>query len=403
MISYSNKKTVRDYYWFHKKALIRCDFNVPIDFCSNKIVDDTRIVKALATINYILNNNGSVILISHLGRVREADDLQKYSLAIVAKRVKELLPNHIFNFIPETRGVKLTDAVKQIGTGEVIMLENTRFEDLPGKYETECNTELSQYWAGLADIFVNDAFGTIHRRHASTYGVAKYSSDSCIGLLVEEEIFNLEKAINKPSRPLLAIIGGAKVSDKINVIKNLLTTADYLILGGGMVFTFNQARNIMIGDSIHEDNQIQQAKYLLEQYHDKIILPIDFKTAPKFANLKPHITDNVSIQTGQVGLDIGPKTIVEYQKIIAKCHTIIWNGPMGVCEFSEYANGTLAICEAISKLRDVYSIVGGGDSIAAIKQLGYIQNFSHISTGGGALLIFFAGKKLSCLDIIDNQ
>lgn len=403
MVTYTNKKTVKDFYWLQKSAIVRCDFNVPLDQKTGEIVDDARIRSALPTLLYILKNGGRAILLSHLGRVKTVSDRNKYSLKPIAKRLQSLLADYKVTFVPQTRGHLVDEQANKLKKGEILLLENTRFEDLDGQKESNCDPDLANYWNKLGDIFVNDAFGTIHRNHASTVGIAHLSDHSCVGILVEEEIFNLQKAIINPARPLLAIIGGSKISDKIDVIENLLGCVDYLIIGGAMVFNFNVATGIKIGDSFYEKKQVDKAQYLIAKYGKKIILPADFLISPKFENTTPKLTKDANIPDGYLGLDVGSKSIEIFRKIIMKCHTIIWNGPLGVCEFSNYRKGTLSICESIYQLRDVYSVAGGGDSIAAIKQLGYIQNFSHISTGGGALLTFYAGKKLAVLEEIEER
>lgn len=396
-----NKKTIRDVDVNDKKVLVRVDFNVPLK--DGIIQDDNRIIQALPTIKYLIDNNAKVILCSHLGKVKTEEDKATKSLAPVAKRLAELLNQDVV-FIDQTRGEKLETAINNLNPGEVLMFENTRFEDVDGKKESGCDQELANYWASLADMVVIDAFGTAHRAHASNVGISNASDIAVSGFLIEKEINFLNNALTDPKRPFVAIVGGAKVSDKIGVIKQLLTKADYVLIGGGMAYTFLKAQGYNIGDSICELDKLDVANEILSLGKDKIILPIDVKLNNQFANdgdIKTVSYDQ--IPDGYQGLDIGDQTIELFAKYIKTAKTIVWNGPMGVFEFSNFANGTNSVCEAIKDNPESISIIGGGDSAAAAISLGYQDQFSHISTGGGASLEFLEGKDLPGISCLDNK
>lgn len=389
------KKTLNDLNFNNKKVLVRCDFNVPIQ--DNKISDDNRIVQALPTIKYLIEHNAKVVLCSHLGKVKTEEDKKTKSLKIVATRLAELL-NKDVKFVPVTRGQELEDAIAQMKDGEVILFENTRFE----AGETKNDEELSKYWASLVDLFVSDAFGTVHRAHASTAGVPKYV-DSAVGFLIEKELDFIGNALANPKRPLVAILGGAKVSDKISVIDNLLKVADKVIIGGGMSYTFVKAMGYETGTSLVEEDKVELAKEYLAKANGKLIVPIDSVCADSFSNdAKIEVHSNESIPSNMMGLDIGPKTIELYKDILKDAKTVLWNGPMGVFEMSNFANGTIQICETLANL-DATTIIGGGDSAAAAISLGYANKFSHISTGGGASLEFMEGKKLPGIEAIADK
>ncbi|MDF9867465.1 phosphoglycerate kinase [Bacilli bacterium PM5-3] len=390
------KKTIRDINFNGKKVLVRCDFNVPIK--DNEISDDNRIVQALPTINYLIEHNAKVVLCSHLGKIKSEEDKKTKSLKIVAKRLSELLNKEV-KFVPETRGKELEDEIQQLNNGDVLLFENTRFE----AGETKNDDELARYWANLVDLFVSDAFGTVHRAHASTAGVAKYVEDSAVGFLIEKELDFIGGALANPKRPLVAILGGAKVSDKINVIDNLLKIADKVIIGGGMSYTFIKAMGYETGNSLVEEDKIELAKSYLEKGKEKLILPIDSVCASEFSNdaiIK--VCENEEIEKDMMGLDIGPKTIELYKDVLKDAKTVIWNGPMGVFEMSNFAQGTIEICKTLASL-DATTIIGGGDSAAAAISLGFADKFSHISTGGGASLEFMEGKKLPGIEAIANK
>lgn len=396
-----NKKTIRDVEVSDKKVLVRVDFNVPIK--DGIIQDDNRIIQALPTIKYLIDNNAKIILCSHLGKVKTEEDKATKSLAPVAKRLAELLNQDVV-FIDQTRGEKLETAINNLNPGEVLMFENTRFEDVDGKKESGCDQELANYWASLVDMVVIDAFGTAHRAHASNVGISNASDIAVSGFLIEKEIDFLNNALTNPKRPFVAIVGGAKVSDKIGVIKQLLTKADYVLIGGGMAYTFLKAQGYNIGDSICELDKLDVANEILSLGKDKIILPIDVKLNNQFANdgdIK--VVSYDQIPDGYQGLDIGDQTIELFAKYIKTAKTIVWNGPMGVFEFSNFAKGTNSVCEAIKDNPEAISIIGGGDSAAAAISLGYQDQFSHISTGGGASLEFLEGKDLPGISCLDNK
>lgn len=396
-----NKKTIRDVEVSDKKVLVRVDFNVPIK--DGIIQDDNRIIQALPTIKYLIDNNAKIILCSHLGKVKTEEDKATKSLAPVAKRLAELLNQDVV-FIDQTRGEKLETAINNLNPGKVLMFENTRFEDVDGKKESGCDQELANYWASLVDMVVIDAFGTAHRAHASNVGISNASDIAVSGFLIEKEIDFLNNALTNPKRPFVAIVGGAKVSDKIGVIKQLLTKADYVLIGGGMAYTFLKAQGYNIGDSICELDKLDVANEILSLGKDKIILPIDVKLNNQFANdgdIK--VVSYDQIPDGYQGLDIGDQTIELFAKYIKNAKTIVWNGPMGVFEFSNFAKGTNSVCEAIKDNPEAISIIGGGDSAAAAISLGYQDQFSHISTGGGASLEFLEGKDLPGISCLDNK
>ena len=394
------KKTVKDLDLKDKKVLVRVDFNVPLK--DGVITDDTRIKAALPTINYVLENGGKAILFSHLGRVKTEEDKAGKSLAPVAKRLGELLGKEV-TFVPETRGEALEAAIANLKDGEVVVVENTRFEDVDGNKESKNDSELGKYWASLGDVFVNDAFGTAHRAHASNVGIASTGIPTVAGFLMEKEIKFIGDAIAEPKRPMVAILGGAKVSDKIGVIKNLIPIADKILIGGGMTYTFYTAKGMTVGDSLVELDKVELAKELLAEAGDKIVLAVDIVTTPEFSNDVPTTVMSGNIPDGIMGLDIGPKTVELFSSILADAKTVIWNGPMGVFELSNFANGTIGVCEAIANLTDATTIIGGGDSAAAAEQLGFADKFSHISTGGGASLELLEGKTLPGLAAINDK
>lgn len=395
------KKTIRDIELKNKKVIMRVDFNVPI--LDGEIRDDTRIKAALPTIKYALKEGASLILLSHLGRIKTKEDLNKNTLAPVAKKLEELLGKPVC-FISKTRGAEVEKAVKELKPGKILMLENTRFEDLEGKKESKNDPELGKYWASLGDVFVNDAFGTAHREHASNVGIAKAIGGAYAGFLIEKEIKVLSGILKKPKRPFLAILGGAKVSDKINVIKNLLKIADKIIIGGGMAFTFYRAIGYSVGKSICEEDKIDLANELLEIGKDKLIFGEDIITGEEFdpQTSKAKVTYK-NIPDNQLGMDIGPKTIKKFKKYIQNAKTVFWNGPMGVCEFKKFETGTKQIALAIASNYEATTVVGGGDSAAAIEEYGISKKFTHISTGGGASLEFIEGKKLPGIECIYNK
>lgn len=396
------KKSIKDLNLNGKKVILRVDFNVPI--ADGKIADMKRIDAALPTIKYILDNGASIILLSHLGRIKTEEDKKSKSLKIVADKLKEMLPNKI-SFINETRAKEITKAAKSLKPSEILFLENTRFEDLNKKAESSNNPTLAKYWASLGDVFVNDAFATAHRAHASTVGIANYVKESALGFLMEEEVKELSKLLKGFKRPFISIIGGAKVSDKLKVLEKLFTIADKVLIGGGMAYTFKKALGKEIGTSIFEQDRIEDVKKYLSLYKDKIVLPIDNAITREFANNPAVFTSskNDNIPADYMGLDIGPETIRLFSREIANAKTIFWNGPLGVTEFSEYEKGTKAIAIAIADNKDVFSVVGGGDSVTAINKLGYQDKFSFISTGGGASIEFIQNGTLPGIDAIQDK
>lgn len=395
-----SKKTVHDLNVTGKTVLVRVDFNVPLR--EGVITDDNRIRQALPTIEALLEKQAKVVLFSHLGRVAKEEDKAGKSLKPVADKLSEYLKIPV-KFVPETRGTQLETEVASLQVGEVLMVENTRYEDIDGKKESKNDPELGKYWASLGDVFVNDAFGTAHRAHASNVGIASNMNEVAAGLLLEKEIKFIGGAVDQPERPFVAILGGAKVSDKIGVIKNLLTKADKILIGGGMSYTFMKAQGLEIGTSIVEDDKLDLAKSLLEEAEGKIVLPVDFKVTKEFSNDAPiRVASREDIKADEMGLDVGPKTLESYQDILKDAKTVVWNGPVGVFEFSNFAQGTNGICEALANLKGAKTIIGGGDSAAAAIQLGFEQSFSHISTGGGASLEYLEGKTLPGVEVVDE-
>ena len=397
------KRNIRDLELKGKKVLMRVDFNVPMK--DGVITDKNRIVQALPTINYALEQGAKVILLSHLGRVKSEADLAKNTLEPVARELAVQLRKKVV-FIGATRGTVLEESIEALQEGEVLMIQNTRYEDLEGKCESKNNPELGAYWASLGDVFVNDAFGTAHRAHASNVGIASNIEDSVSGFLLEKEIKFIGGAVDNPERPFVAILGGAKVSDKISVIENLLNKADKILIGGAMAYTFYKALGLNVGTSKCEDDYVEFAKGLLEKAEGKIVLPVDTVVAKEFAeDAEYRVVKREEFQDDDMGLDVGPETLEVFAKELEGAKTVVWNGPMGVFEFAPFAKGTLAVCEMLSNL-DAITIIGGGDSAAAAISLGYEEKFSHISTGGGASLEYLEGKDLpgvSCLsDVVEE-
>ena len=385
-----NKKTVKDIDVNGKKVLVRCDFNVPIDSETGKITDNRRIRAALPTIQYLLDHNAKVILCSHLGRPKGEFNL-KYSLKPVAEELSKLL-NKDVKLAKDVIGESAKELTSNMKEGDIVLLENVRFH----KEEEQNDPEYSKALASMAEIYVNDAFGTAHRAHSSTTGVADYLP-AVSGFLIEKELEFLGGALENPKHPFVAILGGAKVSDKIGVIENLLDKVDTLIIGGGMAYTFYKAQGHHIGTSICEEDKLDLAKSILEKAKEKgvkLLLPVDNHVSSEYSNNgEEKIVDSTEIPDGFMGLDIGPKTIEKFEEAVKDAKTVVWNGPLGVCEFDKFATGTKAVATMLSKL-DAITIIGGGDSAAAIEKLGLADKMTHISTGGGASLEFLEGKTL---------
>jgi phosphoglycerate kinase len=393
------KKTVKDIEIKGKKVLIRVDFNVPQK--DGEITDENRIVQALPTIKYVLEHGGKAIVFSHLGRIKKEEDKAKNSLSIVADRLSEHLDMPV-RFIPETRGEALEKAIDELENGQILMFENTRYEDLDGKKESKNDPELGRYWASLGDVFVNDAFGTAHREHASNVGIAAHVKETVAGFLLEKEIRFIGGTLENPDRPLVAILGGAKVSDKIGVIRNLLKVADHILIGGGMAYTFFKALGYEVGTSLLETDKVELAKELLTEAEGKILLGKDVVTAKTFdQDSEKNIRKVTEMPADEMGMDIGPETIELFTKHLKDARTVIWNGPLGVFEFPRFAVGTKAIAQTLAGLKDqLTTIIGGGDSAAAVIQFGLADDFTHISTGGGASLEYLEGKVLPGIDCV---
>ncbi|NQM30892.1 phosphoglycerate kinase [Streptococcus suis] len=397
------KLTVKDVELKGKKVLVRVDFNVPLK--DGVITNDNRITAALPTIKYILEQGGRAILFSHLGRVKEEADKEGKSLAPVAADLAAKLGQEVAFIAGATRGAELEAAINALEDGQVLLVENTRFEDVDGKKESKNDPELGKYWASLGDgIFVNDAFGTAHRAHASNVGISANVEKAVAGFLLENEIAYIQEAVEKPVRPFVAILGGSKVSDKIGVIENLLEKADKVLIGGGMTYTFFKAQGIEIGNSLVEEDKLDVAKALLEKSNGKLILPVDSKEANAFADYtEVKYTEGEAVDPGFLGLDIGPKSIAKFDEALTGAKTVVWNGPMGVFENPDFQAGTIGVMDAIVKQPGVKSIIGGGDSAAAAINLGRADKFSWISTGGGASMELLEGKVLPGLAALTEK
>lgn len=392
------KKTIKDYDLHGKRVIIRCDFNVPMK--DGKITDDTRIQAALPTIEYAINESAKVILMSHLGRVKEEKDLVKNDLFPVAQRLSNLLNQKVL-FCKATSGSELKDAVDGLKDGEVLLMQNTRYEDLNGKKESSNDSELGAFWASLGDIYINDAFGTAHRAHASNVGIASHLPNG-IGFLIEKELNHLD-SLKNPERPYVIIMGGAKVSDKIKVIENLAPIADKIMIGGGMAFTFLKAKGIDIGKSLLEEDSLEFCQKMIATYGDKLVLPVDVNVTTEFSEETPHHICKVSeIGADEMAMDIGPETIAMMKEVLANAKTVFWNGPLGVYEMKEYQKGTNELLKTIAN-SSIHSVLGGGDIVAAASELGFKDKVSHASTGGGATLEFLEGKELPGIAIIQEK
>lgn len=394
-----NKKTVEDINVKGKQTLVRVDFNVPMK--DGAITDESRILGALPTINYLIEKGARVILASHLGKPKGPDPA--FTLAPVAKRLAELLHQEVvFADDDQVAGDKARAVVSRMKDGDVVLLENTRFR----KEESKNEEAFSQELASLADVYVNDAFGSAHRAHSSSAGVTKFVDDAVAGFLIEKELKFLGDAVNNPQRPFVAILGGAKVSDKINVINNLLEKVDTLIIGGGMAYTFLKSQGYAIGTSLLEADKLDYAKAMLDKALEldvKLLLPIDHVVGAKFEEWTiPVVTEDENIPEGYLGMDIGPKTQKLFAHAIQDAKTVIWNGPMGVFEFANFAQGTIAVAKAMAD-SDATTVIGGGDSAAAANQLGFADRMTHISTGGGASLEFLEGLELPGIAALNDR
>jgi phosphoglycerate kinase len=403
-----DKKTLEDVDVKNKRALVRVDFNVPLDKKTGEITDDTRIRAALPTINYLINHGAKLVLMSHLGRPKGADP--KLKMDVVAARLEKLLGKKVRK-MDDVQGPALEQATRDLHPGEVMLLENVRFpakmdpNNEKFKSDDERNDpNLSQNLGRLGDLFVNDAFGTAHRANSSTEGVTRYLQPAVAGFLMQKELDYMGKALNNPDRPFIAILGGAKVSDKIGVIQNLLAKTDRLLIGGGMANTFFKAQGYAVGDSLVEDDKLDVARDLLEKAGSgKLVLPVDVLIADAFsADAKTQVVKPDAVPDGWRILDIGPETVEHYQEILKTAKTVVWNGPMGVFELAPFAKGTLGVAQALAKV-DGTTIIGGGDSVAAVEQAGLADKMTHISTGGGASLEFLEGKTLPGVAALNNK
>lgn len=393
-----NKKTIEDVQVKGKKVLVRCDFNVPLK--DGVITDENRLVGAMPTIKYLVENGAKVILCSHMGKPK-GEAKPEFSLAPVAKRLSEMLGKEVvFAADDIVVGENAKKAVAEMNDGDVVLLENTRFR----KEETKNGEEFSKELASLAEMFVNDAFGTAHRAHCSTVGVTEYLNPSVCGYLIQKELDFLGNAVESPVRPFVAILGGAKVSDKINVINNLLEKVDTLIIGGGMAYTFLKAQGFTVGSSLVEEDKVEYAKEMLakaEAKGVKLLLPVDHRVSAEFKDVEAVVTEDQNIENGFMGLDIGPKSEELFANAVKEAKTVIWNGPMGVFEFENFNKGTIAVAKAMAD-SEATTIIGGGDSAAAVNILGFGDKMSHISTGGGASLEFLEGKVLPGIDALND-
>ncbi|MDK0909452.1 phosphoglycerate kinase [Clostridium perfringens] len=394
-----NKKTIEDVQVKGKKVLVRCDFNVPLK--DGVITDENRLNGAMPTIKYLVDNGAKVILCSHMGKPK-GEAKPEFSLAPVAKRLSEMLGKEVvFSADDNVVGENAKKAVAEMKDGDVVLLQNTRYR----KEETKNGEELSKELASLAEMFVNDAFGTAHRAHCSTVGVTEYLKPAVCGYLIQKELKFLGDAVETPERPFVAILGGAKVSDKINVINNLLEKVDTLIIGGGMAYTFLKAQGYTVGSSLVEEDKVEYAKEMLAKAEEKgvkLLLPVDHRVAKEFKDVEAVVTEDQNIAEGFMGLDIGPKTEAIYAEAIKDAKTVIWNGPMGVFEFENFNKGTIAVAKAMAEA-DATTIIGGGDSAAAVNILGFGDKMSHISTGGGASLEFLEGKVLPGIAALNDK
>ena len=393
------KKTIKDLDIKGKKVIIRCDLNVPIK--DGSILDDNRIIESLPTIKYALDNDAKVIILSHLGRVKTEEDKEGKSLLPVSKRLSELLNKEV-KFIKDTRSEYLSNEVNNMKEKDIILIENTRYEDVNGSLESKNNEDLAKYWASLGEVFINDAFGTCHRAHASNVGIASILP-SAVGFLVEKELIMLDSCVNVEERPFVVIMGGAKVHDKINIIDSLIKKADYLIAGGGIANTFLNAMGFDLKKSLVDLESIDYCKDLLSKYSDKIILPVDGYSSKEYMDgLEVNYNELDNVKENQMVLDVGPKSIEKFKPILEKAKLVFLNGPLGVSEFKNFEYGTKELLKILDNI-DAKVVIGGGDSAAAAIRFGYKNSFEHISTGGGASLELIEGKELPGIKVIENK
>lgn len=390
-------KTLKDLNIDNKKVLLRCDFNVPLK--DGVITDDTRIVASLKTIKYIMEKNAKLIIFSHLGRVKEEADLKENNLLPVSKRLSELLGKEVI-FSEATRGEELENKINEMNFGDVLLVQNTRYEDLDGKKESGNDPELGAYWASLGDCFVNDAFGTLHRAHASNVGIASHmEGKSCFGFLIEEELTALQ-VLDQPERPFMVVLGGAKVADKIGLIDNLATKADKILIGGGMSYTFLKASGKNIGKSLLDEESLDFCKDVLSKYGDKLVLPVDNAVTNEYTEDEEYRVKNIDeMSDDEMGLDIGPKTVELFNNTLKEAKTVIWNGPLGVYEFEKYRKGTEEVLKSLVS-NNIKTILGGGDVVAAAGACNLKDKVYHACTGGGATLEYLEGKVLPGIDCI---
>lgn len=412
-MNYSKLRTVNKLNVKGKVVFLRLDLNVPI--VKSKITSFKRINATIPTIKYLLEKDAKVVILSHFGRPKTKEDLKsgKFSLKPVSKALFERISEFAnkCTFIDENKGTKVEQAISAMSNKDVLVLENTRFNDVDAKtgkwieLESGCDQNLSSYWANLSDVFVNDAFGAAHRKHASTYGIAKYNKKNAIGFLMQEELKVLTSVQQNAKNPFVVIFGGAKISDKLKAVKAVIENADKVIISGGMAYTFVAAQGFDIGTSMVETSMIPVAKELMATYKDKIAISTDFMCAPKFANVAPTYKTQEDGLGKLMGLDIGKNSIAKFKRIIKTANTVLWNGPMGVTEFSHYENGTNKICEAIAErtANGAFTVIGGGDSAAAAEKLNKESSFSFISTGGGASLRLIEGSDLDALASIKKR
>lgn len=390
-------KTIKDYDLNGKRVIIRCDFNVPMK--DNTITDDTRILASLKSINYAIDNNAKIILLSHLGKVKSEEDKKNNSLYSVYLKLKELLKTNVY-FCEETHGDKLTNMVNNLKDREVLLVQNTRYEDIDSKKESSCDLELSKYWASLGDIFINDAYGTLHRNHASNVGIGKILPNG-IGFLVEEEVNKIDGFLEDTSRPFIVIMGGKKVSDKIKVIDNLIKKCDKLLIGGAMSFTFLHVLGYNVNMEYVDNDSISYVKGLLDKYKDKIVLPVDFMVSSSLEDANSVNKSLDELEVNDNGYDIGNESIKLFKDNLNGCARALINGPVGVFENKLYEKGTKEIYQYL-KDNNIKVLIGGGDSAASVNKLGFANTFYHVSTGGGATLEYLEGNGLPGLDVINK-